>query len=68
MKQFYLHHDRVEITLANGSKLDIYFTPDTGKVFYSYKNSSGTLYHQNNSQTELLCSYFNDTVSFRITY
>lgn len=37
MRHFYLHHDRVEITLANGSKLDIYFTPDTGSVFYRYK-------------------------------
>jgi hypothetical protein len=37
MKHFYIHHDLVEITLTNGSNLVIYFTPDTGKIFYRYK-------------------------------
>lgn len=37
MKKFYLHHDRIEIILANGQILNIRFTTETGKIVFRYK-------------------------------
>lgn len=37
MKHFQLYNDRVEIFLADGNKLIIYFTDQTGQIFFRYK-------------------------------
>lgn len=37
MKNFYIYPDRVDIVKNDGTIFPIYFTPDSGKVYYRYK-------------------------------